>query len=839
MKKAITIIFFLLPVLIFGQIQKPISWNIKPSKTDVRPGEELELIFEAKIDKKWYLYSSDFDPDLGPMVTTFEFEKNDTYELVGGIEPVDPKKKYDSLWEGEYTYFKDRAEFRQTVKITGKNPVIKGLYTYQVCSDVDGKCIPFDDEFAFNNIKVSGETSPEPEKEAGVIKSGEKLIPAQPVIDSGTSQNSGQILHPVSWKVSLETEDYQAGDEINILFKADIQEHWYLYSTNIDIVPGPLPTEFTFDKNDTYQLAGKPVPVDPREKFDKIFEGNVEYFEGSGVFRQKIKVLKENLDISGNISFQVCNEELGQCIPDEYDFDLSATESSATGADISMAAEGDKPGLLQRRDSTDPYSLLAFLIIAFLAGLAAIFTPCVFPMIPMTVSFFTGRAGTKAKGIRNAFFYGFSIILIYTLTGAVVAPFMGPATANEIATSAFLNVAFFLIFFVFALSFFGLFDINLPNSFVNKVDRKSDKRGFVGIFFMAFTLVVVSFSCTGPIAGALLFESAGGQVLKPILGMCAFGLAFAIPFTLFAIFPEWLNSLPKSGGWLNSVKVVLGFIELGFSLKFLSIADQVSHWGILDREVYLAIWIVLLFLTGFYLLGKIKLPHDSDLKYISVPRFILAIAIFSFAVYLVPGMWGAPLKSLSGYLPPMTTQDLNLSKLLIQKNIADNDQVSTLCQKPKYAGFLELPHGLEGYFDYEQALACAKENQKPIFIDFTGHGCVNCREMEAKVWSDPRVLEILREDYIILALYVDDRTELPENEQYVSENDGRLKNTIGRKNMDIEMSKFNNNAQPYYVLLGLDEKPLVKPIGYNLDVNEFIDFLEQGKKKFDEKIVKN
>ncbi len=834
----------------FAQPLKPISWEYGVSKSEVEKGGELELIFTASIDNNWYLYSSDFDPELGPMVTEFEFEDNDSYQLVGNIKPINPKEKYDEIWEGNYTYFKGKGEFRQKVKILESDPVISGLFSYQVCSDVDGKCIPFEEEFTFDQIQVlaSNEATPQSAKPQELQPSslsgeGSSSLSSQNLLQSDQNNSTDGVKRPVSWEVELDKKDFQPGDELYILFNATIEDRWHLYSTEIDIIPGPLPTEFEFNKNDTYELVGEAEPVDPKNKFDKIFEGEVEYFEGTGQIRQKIKVLKEDLSVSGTINFQVCNEDIGQCIPDEYDFRIGKESSEANGSEsVEKAADGKvekKGGMLTSRDPNDPYTLLAFMIVAFLAGLAAIFTPCVFPMIPMTVSFFTGKAKSRVQGIRNAIIYGISIVMIYTLVGAIVAPFMGPTTANEVATNEYLNIFFFLIFFVFALSFFGLFDINLPNSFVNKIDKRADQGGLIGVFFMAFTLVVVSFSCTGPIAGGLLFESAGGQVLKPILGMFSFGLAFAIPFTLFAIFPEWLNTLPKSGGWLNSVKVVLGFIELGFSLKFLSVADQVSHWGILDREVYLSIWIVILILLGIYLLGKIKLPHDSDLSYIPVPRFMLSIVVFSFAVYLIPGMWGAPLKSLSGYLPPITTQDLNLSQLLIERSYSRSQEESTLCEKPLYDDFLHLPHGLEGYFDYEQAVACSESKNKPIFIDFTGHGCVNCREMESKVWSDPRVLRILREDYIILALYVDDRTELPEDEWYTSENDGRLKNTIGRKNMDIEMSKFRNNAQPYYVLLGPDEEKLLEPIGYNLDIDEFVDYLEAGKKEFQEKFDKN
>ncbi|MDX5436724.1 MAG: thioredoxin family protein, partial [Pontibacter sp.] len=362
----------------------------------------------------------------------------------------------------------------------------------------------------------------------------------------------------------------------------------------------------------------------------------------------------------------------------------------------------------------------------------------------------------------------------------------------------------FLIFLVFAMSFFGMFEITLPSSWLTKVDSKADQGGWLGVFFMAFTLALVSFSCTGPIVGSILVASAGGETLRPIVGMFGFSLAFALPFTLFAVFPSWLSGLPKSGGWLNSVKVVLGFIELALALKFLSVADQVYHWGILDREVYLALWIVIFTLMGFYLLGKLKFSHDSDLKYISVPRLFFAIVTFGFVVYLIPGLFGAPLKALSGYLPPQTTQDFDLNNLarvgsggataMVAANTNEN------CEPPKYGDFLHLPHGLQGYFDLEQAKKCAEAQGKPIFIDFTGHGCVNCREMEAIVLSDPYVLKRVCEEYVIAAMYVDDKTELPEGDWYTSSYDGKEKTTIGKKYADYQITKFNVNAQPYYVL---------------------------------------
>ena len=410
---------------------------------------------------------------------------------------------------------------------------------------------------------------------------------------------------------------------------------------------------------------------------------------------------------------------------------------------------------------------------------------------------------------------------------------MGPETANHLSTEWLPNLIFFVVFVVFGLSFLGLFEITLPGSFINKMDQKAESGGLTGIFFMAFTLVLVSFSCTGPLVGSILVSAAGGEFLKPIVGMFGFSLAFAIPFTLFAFFPGWLSSLPKSGGWLNTVKVVLGFIELGLAFKFLSIADQAFHWRILDREINIAIWIVIVTLIGLYLMRAFRLPgdtkKDSDDGHVSVPRLLLAIIAFTFVVYLIPGMWGAPLKALAGYLPPLYTHDFDLIGL--GRNGARGNEI---CDEPRHADFLHLPHGLNGYFDYDQALACARTQKKPLFIDFTGHGCTNCREMEAVVWSDPEVLKRLQHDFVIVALYVDDKTELPQNEWYTSSYDNKVKKTIGKQNADLQISKLNNNAQPFYVLLGKDERVLVSPYGYDKSVDSFVKFLDGAKRKYHE-----
>jgi thiol:disulfide interchange protein DsbD len=375
----------------------------------------------------------------------------------------------------------------------------------------------------------------------------------------------------------------------------------------------------------------------------------------------------------------------------------------------------------------------------------------------------------------------------------------------------------------------------LPHSWVNRIDRKADQGGLGGVFFMAATLTLVSFSCTFPIVGSVLVLSTQGQFIKPILGMFAFSMAFALPFSLFAAFPEWLKGLPKSGGWLNSVKVVLGFLELALGLKFLSVADQAYHWGLLDREVYLALWIVIFTMLGFYLLGKVRLPHDSKTESVGVSRLMLSILTFSFVVYLIPGLWGAPLKALSGYLPPITTHDFNLVKLLDETRTSNNyvaGDDKSICDIPKYSDLLKFPHGIRGYFDYDQALQCARQNGKPLFIDFTGHGCVNCREMEARVWSDPMVLQRLKNDFVVVALYVDDKMQLPESDWYVSDYDGKMKKTLGKQNADFQITRYNNNAQPFYVILDQNEQLLATPLAYNLDVQAFVEFLDGAKLEY-------
>lgn len=685
---------------------------------------------------------------------------------------------------------------------------------------------------------------------------------------------ASQILTPVTWHIELSKTNVAVGDEIEIVFKAAIDDIWYLYANDFDPNCGPLVTEVTFPDKQNFELVGDLIAINSVPKHDEIFDCDVKIFKKQGEFRQRIKVLGSPLNISGVIEGQVCTEIDGKCINVEEDFsfaditvtgaggsflgkkradstrvttpsrqqpaqeqkqppaggeDPEETEDTATQSTaFESATQGPifDPTILEGEADSHSSSLLGYMVLAFLLGLTSLITPCVFPMIPMTVTFFLKDNQTKKEGVRNASWFGVSIIVIYTIAGTLFALIFGAEGLNALATHWIPNLFVFFIFILFALSFLGLFEINAPYKLVNKADRAAEKGGLAGIFFMSATLVLVSFSCTLPIVGNVLVLSAGGEVTKPVLGMLAYSLAFAIPFTLFAVFPEWLKGLPKSGGWLNTVKVTLGLLELALAFKFLSIADQSYHWGILDRDLNIAIWIVVFTVLGFYFLGKIRMPGDSPVEKVSVQRLLMAILTFTFVIYLVPGLWGAPLKALAGYLPPMYTHDFDLISL------HRDDEATGLCDEPKYGEFLHLPHGLEGYFDYQQALACARKQNKPLFIDFTGHGCTNCREMEANVWAHPEVLERLKNEFIVVALYVDDKTVLPESEWYTSSYDNKVKKTIGKQNADLQITRLNNNAQPFYVLVGKDERVLAWPYGYDKDVDDFVEFLETGKKTY-------
>jgi thiol:disulfide interchange protein DsbD len=599
---------------------------------------------------------------------------------------------------------------------------------------------------------------------------------------------------------------------------------------------GPIPTSFSFDTLPGYKLEGKTYEVTtPEEVFDDAFGFKIKSFSDSAEFRQKVTSIDPSVTVKGAVNYMACNN--ATCSPPkdvEFEFKIGDNTGSVT---IPAATSGGSETTPVKTDR----GLLKFFLISLLAGFAGVLTPCVFPMIPMTVAFFSQGNADRAKSIVKALIFGISIVLIYSSLGLIVSlTSAGAGFANALSTHWLPNTIFFALFVIFAISFFGAFEILLPNKWVTGADARVDKGGALAAFFMGLTTVIVSFSCTGPIVGALLVEAASGDVLRPTIGMVGFGIAFALPFTIFALFPSIMSRIPKSGGWLNSIKVVLGFIMLAFSMKFLMTVDSVYSLGIMSRTLFLSIWIVLFFLLGLYLMGKIKFSHDSDLPFIGTFRIFLIIVVFTFVVYLIPGLFGAPLTGLSSFLPPAETSEFNLPKMISENRFQSSGaqtaaENSVLCSEPKYNDIFKMPLGLQGYFDYKQGLACAKEKGKPVLIDFKGHACANCKRMEAKVWSDPEVFRKLRDNFIIIELYVDDRTQLPENEWVISAIDGKQKKTIGKLYEDLEISKFKTNALPLYVITDAEGNPMNQPMPTNLNVEEYSKWLDEGVAAFKER----
>ena len=602
-------------------------------------------------------------------------------------------------------------------------------------------------------------------------------------------------------------------DLYRVSMTADIDSSWHIYDTlRTEFGPTATVAEFNIaDGRRAEKVGGVTISKEPYKYYDDIYMMEIGYFEESVTFSQDIRLKKKNAEVELYVEWMTCDEN--NCTtPQELAWTVSLPDMTVTEVDLYAEDTISAPV----ETGTESKGLWGMILEAIMWGFVALLTPCVFPMVPMTVSYFLKGEGGPSRGRMRAAMYGIFIVALYTLPIAIiilVTRIVGgdAVTAdifNWLATHWLPNIIFFLVFMVFAASFFGAFELTMPSKLVNKSDSKADTKGFGGIFFLALTLVLVSFSCTGPIVGMVLIKSTQGEFWAPILTMLAFSIAFALPFTIFALFPSMLKKLPKSGGWLNTVKVVIAFIEVALGFKFLSTADQTYHWGLLDREVYLAIWIVVFTLLGFYLLGKIKFAHDDEVKHIGVGRLTLAIIVFSFVVYLIPGMWGAPLKALSGYLPPLTTQDFVLgqeqpAQVVIQTSGSGDASSQTAVADmgtPKYSDLLHLPHGLKGFFEINEAKEYAEKVSKPLFIDFTGHGCVNCREMENRVWSDPRVLNMLRNDYVILAMYCDDKEEADESDWITVGN--RVLKDIGKINSHIAVTQYGVNAQPCYVLEG-------------------------------------
>lgn len=662
-----------------------------------------------------------------------------------------------------------------------------------------------------------------------------------------------QILTPVKWEIKLEDSDSSVK---TLLFSAKLDNGWHLYDMNLP-EGGPISTSFNYETLKGAKTVGSPVPSKKATTvYDEQFEMNLSWYAHEVSFTQKLEITNPKaFKVEGYVEFMACNDE--NCLPpdkESFSFnqsninvektlqamakveDIPAEELADTvsvveevSEDVSVAKPNktvDTVGTsssLVHSDLWEPVieelkafgdttvtaadtSWLFIFFAGFLGGLIALLTPCVWPMIPMTVSFFLKRTKDRKKAIRDAVTYGVSIIVIYLVLGLLITGIFGASALNDLSTNAIFNIIFFLLLVLFAVSFFGAFEIVLPSSWTNKLDMKADSTtGIISIFFMSFTLVLVSFSCTGPIIGTLLVQAASmGSKVGPAIGMFGFALALSIPFSFFAVFPNMLQSMPKSGGWLNSVKVVLGFLELALALKFLSVADLAYGWRLLDREVFVVLWIVIFALLGFYLLGKIRFSHDSDLKHVSVPRLFMAIISFGFSIYMIPGLWGAPLKAISAFAPPLYTQDFSLY---------DNEV---------HAAFT----------DYEAGMEYAKRNNKPVMIDFSGYGCVNCRKMEASVWTNIRVKDILEKDYVLITLIVDDKSKLPEPIEIVENGKTRVLRTVGDKWSYLQRSKFGANAQPFYVLLDGDGKPLSPSYAFDEDVSKYIQFLNKGLSEF-------
>jgi len=638
-----------------------------------------------------------------------------------------------------------------------------------------------------------------------------------------------QIFDPATWYFTYEKK---GGNSYELVITATIEEGSHIYSLDIPD-GGPIPTSFSFNAGKGFVLMGDPwEAIEPEDLFDEAFGFNIKSFSDIAEFRQKVTGNVPSFTVSGTVTYMACNN-ITCSPPEDVEFEIKIEEPAVKNA---ADPGSDNVPVREKR------GLLGFFLISLIAGFAGILTPCVFPMIPMTVAFFSGGADNKRKSVIKALVFGLSIILIYSSLGVIVSlTSAGAGFANALSTHWIPNIIFFALFLVFAISFFGAFEIILPNKWVTGADSRVDSGGMVAAFFLGLTTVIVSFSCTGPIIGALLVEAAGGDVLRPTVGMFGFGLAFALPFTLFALFPSIMSKLPKSGGWLNSIKVVLGFIMLAFGMKFLTTIDSVYSLGLISRDIFLMIWIVLAALLGLYLMGKIRFAHDNKLTHIGTFRLFLIITVFAFMIWLVTGLFGAPLKGLSSLLPPQSTswsyrnpavpEAVSVSPSVFQINLKNGQ-----CQEPKYGDLFDMPLGLTGYYEFKQGLECAREQGKPALLDFKGHACANCKVMEARVWSDPEVLRRLRQNFVIISLYADDRTQLPESEWVTSVVDGKVKKTIGKINEDLEISRYKTNALPLYVITDHEGNPLNTPMPTNLDVDEYIKWLDQGVEEFKKRL---
>jgi thiol:disulfide interchange protein DsbD len=777
-----------------AQIFNPVKWEWKAERTSAT---EATVILTATCDAGWHIYSQTV-PDGGPIATTFDYKELSNVKLSGKTTEPKGHTEFDKAFAITLTYFEKTVTFKQKVKVTKDPASVGGEIGFMVCNDE--RCLPPD----YIPFKVDIPKFERKTEEPKADTTGQGMnTPLEP---------SG-IQEPVKWEFKLgKATDGTA--ELQLV--GTVEAGWHYYSTRMP-ADFPFPTLLNWTPDARYALVDSVLETGLITHYDSMFGMALSYFEGKALFAQRINILTDSaFTIKGSIEGVACNNNM--CTPpDRVEFSIDIPPGSRTQV---ATADADT-------------SWVGIFIGGFLGGLFALLTPCVFPMIPLTVSFFTKQSKTKAMGIRNAVLYGLSIIGIYVLLGFGVTMVFGADALNALSTNVWFNIFFFVLLVVFAISFLGAFEITLPSSWVNKADQASEQGGLIGIFFMAFTLSLVSFSCTGPIIGTLLVEAAvNGGVLGPIMGMTGFSMALALPFGLFAAFPGWLNTLPKSGGWLNSVKVVLGLLELALALKFLSNADLVVQAHLLTREVFLAIWIAIFGSLTLYLFGFIRFPHDSPTTNLSIPRFLFGLAALIFTIYMVPGLWGAPLKVISGFPPPQFYSES--PKGLISASTGGG--TATADHGTPKAGDGHCPHDLPCFHDYETGLAHAKKVGKPIMLDFTGWACVNCRKMEEQVWSDPEVLRRLAEDYVLISLYVDEKTELPKDQQVEVTIGDRTKTlrTIGNRWSHMQAERFGTNSQPYYVVLDHNERQIGPPAAYDPDIQKYINWLDAGLKGFKE-----
>jgi len=851
--------------------QKPVHWNFEVKSLG---GNEYNLIFHAKIDKNWAVYSQNIEGD-GPVPTSFEFEDGAHFTKVGKVTESGHKKSgFDKVFGINISKFVEDGIFTQKVKINDFTKPITGYLTFMTCDDKT--CLPPTDvDFSFSPqpakqapVKVkeqpkkatappkkSPEVKKEPKKTQKKTTPRKKITKKQPqttakaasknpVPSPAPAQNTvpkQDTQLPVQWSWSAQKV---SDKEYDIILKADIKDHWGLYSQKQESDDGPLPTVITFDKENVTTQGLAKESDNLVTNFDKVFDMNVGKFKKYATFTQRVTVKDPTQPVKGYIDYMTCDD--AKCMNQSIDFIVPLDNNASTGAANTFDAEKSKhfKGYFDTKrnidantslsscgghdgdDEGNSKSLWVIFFLGMAGGLFALLTPCVFPLIPLTVSFFTKGGKDRKKGVRDAMIYGLSIIFIYVSMGTILTGIFGPTVLNDMATNVYMNVIFFVLFVIFAISFFGAFEITLPSSWANKSDKAADRGGLIGIFFMAFTLAIVSFSCTGPIIGSLLVQSASGAgalfgviPIQPLVGMFGFSLALALPFTLFAMFPAWLNNLPKSGSWMNNVKVTLGFLELALALKFLSVADMVKHWGILKFELFMVLWILIFLGLGLYHLGVYRFKNESK-KRPGMFRMTLGVLSLLFVGYMAKGLYNyQSMNLMSGLAPPV--------------------HYNYFGKKNADGGHKECPYDLNCFKDFDAGLAYAKEVDKPIFLDFTGYGCVNCRKMEENVWNKPGIMEHLEKNYVVISLYVDDKQRLfPDNKQafLLDRNNGQKLRTVGSKWAAFEVNNFGKSSQPYYVLMDNDGETLLnKPVAYTPDVEAYKAFLDCGLDAFKQK----